>query len=393
MPKFEEYPLLDSPADDDVLVLKEVGTGQTKKVLYSSLRGPAGSTGPAGSGIRGATGPAGPQGGVGATGTQGITGPSGPVSATGPRGVTGPGGSQGVTGVTGATGPRGVTGPSASSAAEAGGDLQGNYPDPRLASGVAGAGLIGGGGTGPLAINTGSGIEVVTNTLRIAPPDTTSGLTGGGALPLAVNPGAGVDISSGTVRIATTAAGIGLTGGGASALSINPTNVNLNGWVDCSSILQITQYDSLYGQHKVYTPGTGMTVNWARWARFGRMIFMTLKATFSASGPPSCYAAIIGFTVTPSSSSLFPGTGVTGAQNTVIGNLLYFDKSQAAGKQHSNFLMIVYGGYTFAARQGYGSTSGPDGVNFYSGKDTLWGGANVFIDSGDWVSASFVFEG
>lgn len=155
MPKFEEYPPLENPDDEDVLVIKDVSSGQTKKIKYEDLQGPAGPEGPAGVGPQGATGPAGPQGIVGATGSVGPTGPTGPVAATGPQGATGVTGLQGVTGVTGATGAIGATGPANPLSGVASGDLTGSYPNPSLAASVAGAGLTGGGGTGPLALKDG----------------------------------------------------------------------------------------------------------------------------------------------------------------------------------------------------------------------------------------------
>lgn len=111
----------------------------------------------------------------------------------------------------------------------------------RIATSAAGAGLTGGGGsalaiassaagagltltTGVLDVNTGTasatGLEVSTDTLRIATAAAGAGLTGGGGSALAVNPGSGLENSSGAVRIAAAAAGNGLTGGAGSALAV-----------------------------------------------------------------------------------------------------------------------------------------------------------------------------
>lgn len=201
MPKFEEYPLLETPANDDVLVIKDVSASTTKKITYEDLRGPAGPEGPAGTGLRGATGPVGPQGIVGATGSVGPTGPTGPVAATGPQGATGVTGLQGVTGVTGATGPIGATGPAGSISGVASGDLTGSYPNPSLAAAVAGAGLIGGGGTGPLAVNPGTGIEVVSDAVRISAAAAGSGLIGGAGSALSVGAGTGITVNADDVAI------------------------------------------------------------------------------------------------------------------------------------------------------------------------------------------------
>ncbi len=88
----------------------------------------------------------------------------------------------------------------------------------RLATGVAGAGLVYNGSA--LDVNVGSGLEVSSDALRIAAGAAGDGLTGGGGSALAVNVGAGLEISSDAVRIASGAAGSGLTGGGGSALAV-----------------------------------------------------------------------------------------------------------------------------------------------------------------------------
>ncbi|HYF74167.1 MAG TPA: hypothetical protein VD864_15150 [Nocardioides sp.] len=88
----------------------------------------------------------------------------------------------------------------------------------RLASGVAGAGLVY--NSSALDVNVGTGLEVDTDAIRIAASAAGDGLTGGGGSALAVNVGSGLEISSDAVRVAAAAAGDGLTGGGGSALAV-----------------------------------------------------------------------------------------------------------------------------------------------------------------------------
>lgn len=107
----------------------------------------------------------------------------------------------------------------------------------RIATSAAGAGLTGGGGSalalaasvagnaltltaGVLDVVPGTGLEVSSDTLRIASGAAGSGLTGGGGSALDVNVGSGLEISSDAVRIAAAAAGSGLTGGAGSALAV-----------------------------------------------------------------------------------------------------------------------------------------------------------------------------
>jgi len=84
---------------------------------------------------------------------------------------------------------------------------------------MAGDGLIS--TNGVLEINDGAGLELSSDTIRIAASAAGNGLTGGGGSALAVNTGAGLEINSDAVRIATSAAGTGLSGGGGSALSVD----------------------------------------------------------------------------------------------------------------------------------------------------------------------------
>lgn len=82
---------------------------------------------------------------------------------------------------------------------------------------------------GTFNVDTGTasatGLEVSSDTVRIAAAVAGGGLTGGGGSALAVNAGTGLEVSSDAVRIATGAAGTGLTGGGGSALAIDTSVV------------------------------------------------------------------------------------------------------------------------------------------------------------------------
>lgn len=105
-----------------------IGTTQLASVPYAmfaanSTPGPAGPAGP-----RGPNGPAGPAGPAGPVGGTGPAGPAGPAGSVGPAGPAGPAGPVGATGPAGPAGPQGPAG--SISAAPAGGDLSGNYPNP-----------------------------------------------------------------------------------------------------------------------------------------------------------------------------------------------------------------------------------------------------------------------
>ena len=109
----------------------------------------------------------------------------------------------------------------------------------RIASSAAGNGLTGGGGsalainispnsglqivTDQLSANTGTGLEVVNDAIRIASSAAGDGLIGGGGSALSINVSSGLELVSDSIRIASSAAGNGLTGGGGSALSVNLT--------------------------------------------------------------------------------------------------------------------------------------------------------------------------
>lgn len=88
-----------------------------------------------------------------------------------------------------------------------------------LSNNLAGDGLTNN-AAGALEVNTGTGLETNSDTVRIAASAAGAGLTGGGGSALAVNTGAGLEVSSDAVRISTAAAGNGLTGGGGSALAV-----------------------------------------------------------------------------------------------------------------------------------------------------------------------------
>lgn len=80
-----------------------------------------------------------------------------------------------------------------------------------------------------LNVAPGTGLEISSDTIRIAATAAGSGLTGGGGSALDVNVGSGLEISSDAVRIAAAAAGNGLTGGAGSALAVGAgTGITVN---------------------------------------------------------------------------------------------------------------------------------------------------------------------
>lgn len=95
---------------------------------------------------------------------------------------------------------------------------------------------------GQFNVSTGTGLEISTDTVRIATSAAGAGLTGGGGSALAVNPGSGLENSAGAVRISTGAAGTGLTGGGGSALSLAATVAGA-GLTHTSGVLAVTNTD------------------------------------------------------------------------------------------------------------------------------------------------------
>lgn len=136
-----------------------VRTDPNGDVLFKSILGPTGATGPITPGPSGVTGPGGPTGPAG-TGPSGATGPAGPAGltgATGPTGLgaTGPVGSTGSTGGTGplGTGPTGRTGPTGSVGSTGGVGPTGPAGGPTGATGSGGVGPTGGlGPTGPTGL-------------------------------------------------------------------------------------------------------------------------------------------------------------------------------------------------------------------------------------------------
>lgn len=97
--------------------------------------------------------------------------------------------------------------------------------------------------SGVLNVAAGTGLEISSDTIRIAAAAAGNGLSGGGGSALAVNTGTaantGLEVSSDAVRIATAAAGDGLTGGGGSALAVGAGNgitVNSNDVALASSV-------------------------------------------------------------------------------------------------------------------------------------------------------------
>jgi hypothetical protein len=79
----------------------------------------------------------------------------------------------------------------------------GGVTETQLATSVAGNGLTGGGGTA-LAVNPGTGLEVVSDAVRIAAAAAGNGLVGGAGSPLAVGIGTGIAVSADTVGVDTT---------------------------------------------------------------------------------------------------------------------------------------------------------------------------------------------
>jgi hypothetical protein len=98
----------------------------------------------------------------------------------------------------------------------------------RIAAAAAGNGLRGGAGSA-LEVNPGTGLEIDSDTVRIAAAAAGDGLRGGGGSALDVNVGTGLELSSDAVRIAAAAAGNGLTGGAGSALAVGAgTGIRVN---------------------------------------------------------------------------------------------------------------------------------------------------------------------
>lgn len=113
----------------------------------------------------------------------------------------------------------------------------------RIAAAAAGNGLSGGAGSA-LAVSTGAGLEISSDAVRIAAAAAGAGLVGGAGSALAVgdgsgitvnaddiavNVGAGLEIASDAVRIAAAAAGAGLVGGAGSALAVGAgTGITVN---------------------------------------------------------------------------------------------------------------------------------------------------------------------
>lgn len=78
----------------------------------------------------------------------------------------------------------------------------GGITETQLNSSVAGGGLTGGGGSA-LAVNTGSGLEVSSDAVRIATGAAGAGLTGGGGSALAVGAGTGITVNADDVAVDT----------------------------------------------------------------------------------------------------------------------------------------------------------------------------------------------
>jgi hypothetical protein len=128
--------------------------------------------------LRGARGPAGPAGPQGAQGAQGAQGPAGPQGPQGPQGEQGPQGPQGP-----ATGP-------------AGGDLNGNYPNPAIAANAVNSAKV---ANNSLTVDDlGSGSvgagELRTITERVSAAET---VAAGGTATQTVNCGAGEQVTGG----------------------------------------------------------------------------------------------------------------------------------------------------------------------------------------------------
>jgi hypothetical protein len=155
--------------------------------------------------------------------------------------------------------------------------------------------------SGVLNVAAGTGLEISSDTIRIAAAAAGNGLSGGGGSALAVNTGTaantGLEVSSDAVRIATAAAGDGLTGGGGSALAVGAGNgitVNSN---------DVALASSVAGSGLAYSSGvlnigagTGITAN-ADSIEVDTSVVVTTPSTvvrkYSANVPNGSTTAVI----------------------------------------------------------------------------------------------------